>query len=309
MTNTTHSLPLAERKTAVEEMLKSLEDKTDFASSLMRSSLDSHLSDVREQLNESETSSDQREVVEMRLSGASVDSGTTPAQLLSNVLKHFNSGIARAAHKIVTGRDSQKTSSAIHELLDLRFYRLQPGSARVTLTASSNGDLAGNTTKETLDQVFNFLESLDSEERFIDQVSNIGLNSLNSFNALANDIAKSSLSVSLNWPDAESGRSHSWRAGKAEFELLKARTKSIDIRRTSVERLDGIVTLVGEKGVLSLRTDAGEEVRARFSEKLLDSVQASCHLGSKITADFDVTTIGNTTVQVQKKSYLLKQIV
>jgi hypothetical protein len=75
------------------------------------------LSDLRNQQQESLDTQSLKEVLEVRLIGASVNSGSAPIEFISKLLKEISLSIHRAANKITTGKNSSKTTSTIRRQL------------------------------------------------------------------------------------------------------------------------------------------------------------------------------------------------
>lgn len=294
------------RQTAVERMIDALKDRESFASKLAAKSLDFHLSDIRNQQSESLELEEQKEVLELRLVGTTVNSGSAPIELMSKLLKELSLSVHRAANKIVTGKDSTKTAHIIRDILNLRFAGATPGSTRVMLTANSVGDLAGNITHDTFEQLFDILESTDEAE-FIEHASNIGSHSLASVYGLISNIHKQGLSVRLSWPDAATGRVRQWDGSRVNLESFQQKFTSIDIRSTETTRETGMITVISRHGKLHIQLDNGQEIRSIFSNELLGEIEA-LHIGNRLTAEFQKIRIGNSKLGIEKVSYRLMSL-
>ncbi|MCV9384871.1 hypothetical protein OE564_22970 [Aeromonas hydrophila] len=276
---------------------------TDIAAQLANKSLDYHLSDLKAQAL-GHGLAHVREPLEVRLIGPSVDNGTAPTELVSKILKELSSALHRAVNKITTGNDSQKPSNVIKNMLDLRFTTLQPGSSRIFLTADSRGDLAGNVTQQTFNDVFNVFES-ESEEEFIETASVIGAKSLGSFHAFINEVYSADLNVELYWPSLSNHRVRCWQATRTELQRFKDRYTSIDVRNSRVVKYDGHVSLVSDSGQLRIRLGDRTEIVSTFSPELLDQVRAHGRLGSEVSASFREDSIGNSHLGILKNTYSL----
>lgn len=294
---------LSLRQSTVEGMIDVLSRSDSFSSKLSARSLDFHLSDIRNQQEESLDLGQQKEVLELRLFGASVSSGSAPIELISKLLKELALSVHRAANKVVTGKDSTKTANVIKDMLNLRFAGTVPGSTRVTLTANSVGDLAGNVTRDTFEQLFDILQSSD-EEQFIEHASNIGSHSLGSIHGLISNINKQGLSVKLSWPDLSSGQVREWDGSKSNLDAFQQRFTSIDIRSTETARVAGMITLISRHGKLHIQEDDGQEIKTFFSKELLPQIE-NLNIGSRVRAELQKTKIGNSRLGVEKLSYRL----
>ncbi|CAH6840797.1 conserved hypothetical protein [Vibrio chagasii] len=297
---------LSLRQTTVEGMIDVLNGCDSFSSKLAARSLDFHLSDIRNQQEESLELQHQKEVLELRLVGTSVNSGSAPIELVSKLLKELALSVHRAANKIVTGKDSTKTANAIKDMLNLRFAGTVPGSTRVMMTANSVGDLAGNITHDTFEQLFDILESSD-EADFIEHASNIGSHSLASVHGLISNINKQGLSFKLSWPDAVNGKIREWDGSRRNLESFQERFTSIDIRSTETARVSGMITVISRHGKLHVQLDDGQEIKSVFSPELLPQIEA-LNIGSRLTAEFQKIRIGNSKLDVEKISYRLMSI-
>lgn len=297
---------LSSRKTAVEGMIDMLNRSDSFSSKLSARSLDFHLSDIRNQQAESLGQVHQKEVLELRLLGTAVNSGSAPIELISKLLKELALSVHRAANKVVTGKDSTKTANAIKDMLNLRFAGIVPGSTRVTLTADSVGDLAGNVTRDTFEQLFDILQSSDEEE-FVEHASDIGSHSLASMYGLISNINKQGLSVKLSWPDLSSGKVREWDGSRYNLDTFQKRFTSIDIRSTETTRVSGVITLISTHGKLHIKKDDGQEIKTVFSKELLPEVE-SLNIGSRVTTELQKTKIGNSKLGVEKLSYRLMRL-
>jgi len=294
---------LSSRQSHVEELIDTLNKSDSFSSKLASKSLDYHLSDLRNQQQESLDTQSLKEVLEVRLIGASVNSGSAPIEFISKLLKEISLSIHRAANKITTGKNSSKTTSTVKDLLNLRFAGTSPGSTRVVMTADSVGDLAGNITHDTFKELFSILGSSD-ETDFIEHASNIGSHSLASIHTLITDINKQGLSVKLSWPDSLNGRVRVWDGSKKNIHSFQERFSSIDIRRTETANISGKITLLSQHGKFSLLQDNGEEIKSTYSNDLLAHVQA-LNIGNRVSATFQKNYIGNSKLKVEKVSYRL----
>ena len=294
---------LSSRQCSVEKMIDGLRGDQSFASKLAARSLDFHLSDIKNQQNESLELQEQKEVLELRLIGPFVKSGSAPIELISKLLKEIALSIHRAANKIVTGKDSTKTTNTIKDMLNLRFAGISPGSTRVMMTANSAGDLAGNVTHDTFEQLFDILES-SSEQDFIGYASNIGSHSLASIHGLISNINKQGLSVKLCWPDSVSGKVREWNGSKANLESFQRKFASIDIRSTETALISGMITVISHHGKLQIQLDDRQEIKASFDKELLSQV-STLNVGNMLTAEFQKVRIGNSKLGLERVSYRL----
>ena len=310
MSNETRFNSLQDRIAGVEALLAQAEQDanyaTNFAAQLANKSLDYHLSDLKAQAFGQEVVQ-VREPLEVRLVGLSVNSGSAPTELISKLLKELSSALHRAVNKITTGNDSQKPSNAIKNMLDLRFAAIKPGSSRIFLTADSRGDLAGNITQQTFNDVFDVFES-ESDEEFIEKASIIGAKSLGSFHAFFNEVYSAGLDVELSWPSLANHRVRLWKANRLELQKFKDRYTSIDVRNTKLVKLDGIVSLISDSGQFRIRRFDGTEIISTFSPDLLGQVLESGHLGRAVSANFREDSIGNSRLGILKNTYSLISI-
>lgn len=310
MSNETRFNSLQNRIAGVETLLAQAEQDAgyamDFAAQLSNKSLDYHLSDLKAQVLGHEVV-EAREPLEVRLAGRSVNNGTAPTELISKLLKELSSALHRAVNKITTGHDSQKPSNVIKDMLDLRFADLQPGSSRIFLTAASRGDLAGNITQQTFNDVFDVFES-ESDEDFIERASIIGSKSLGSFHAFFNEVYSAGLDVEVSWPSLVNHRVRSWKASRVELQRFKDRYTSIDVRNTKFLKVDGVVSLISDSGQFRVRQVDGTEIISTFSPELLGQVLAHGHLGSHVSANFREDSIGNSRLGILKNTYSLVSI-
>lgn len=308
MTNDTRFDSLQTRIQGVEAMLANGANNAGaltFSQRLARTSLDYHLSDLRAQeLGFAFQTVAAREPLEVRLIGASVNNGTTPTELISKILKDLSSALHRAVNKITTGNDSQKPSNMIKDMLDLRFSGLQPGSSRIFLSASSSGDLAGNITQQTFNDIFDVFES-DSEEAFIEKTAIIGSKSLSNFHGLVNVIYAAGLDLELSWPSQSNHRVRVWRANREELHRFKERCISIDVRDSKTVEHEGHISLVSDTGQLRIRLDDGSEIMSTFGPDLLEQVRAHGVLGQRVRVSLREDSIGNSRLNILKYTYSL----
>ncbi|MGY5514039.1 hypothetical protein ACXHQ0_23990 [Vibrio antiquarius] len=296
---------LAQRQKHAEEMHAALQAEGTFASQLAARSMDFHISDLREQQQESLDKSALKEVIEVRLFGHNVNSGSAPINLISSVLKELGASIQRAATKLTTGKDSSRASAQLKSMLDLRFAGTAPGSTRVLMTANSLGDLAGNITHDTFEELFQVLNS-HSDESFIEHAANIGTNATGSIHSLVRLLAKQGLNVEITWPNAQDDCIRRWYASSHELNSFSDKFNAMDIKSTQKLLVKGHVSLLSEHGKLHFVSE-GKEIKSIVPPELIDTIK-SLHLGQEFEGEFEVTTIGNSNLDFKKVSYSLSEL-
>ena len=282
---------LAAAEKLISEKSKLLSQESNFALELSIKSLNAHIEDLSFQLK---TAKEQREkeVVEMRLMGSDVDSGTVPLELLANLSKYFSGLVTSASAKLKQGQDiSGAIPSDITYPLNLRFADIGQGSSRLFITGDTSPDLFGESLLEnSLNGLFELLNS-DFNESLSDQVHFLGLRSTHNLAEFLKVLRKRGIELELSW-SAPNEKKHFWKGGRDKIQTLEKLLDGFSSTDPVNVIIYGVVELISRSGKLDIRQESGDLVKVTYSKKLFADVR-KLRLGDNVRLDCKEVTVFN----------------
>lgn len=273
----------------------------DFAQSLARKSMETHVADIQTQLREGKERR-AHEVLQVRLSGELVQHGSVPLSLFSGLLTALGDAVNAAAQKIQYGRRVGRISSRVVKDLNLRLADVAPGSARIFIRGDLNPDLFGySALEEALARVFEVLEA--SEQNHLSSaVADVGFRSAKGIREFLEYAHGSGLDVEFSWP-TPANEVRQWSASSNTSGHLASLLGTFKSSEPEVVRMTGEVITLSLRGKFEISGE-GRVVKADFGRNLVGKIQ-EIHLGQDVLATFERLVITNTVSGAQKSEFTL----
>ncbi len=238
------------------------------------------LNDLRAQLHR-EKHARARELLEVRLVGASAKNGSVPLSILARLTGPLNSALASAAHCLATGREpSRSIPQSLINHLDLRLVGIGAGSTRLFISGNTAPDLTGASLLESaLIGVFGVLN--DDADTFFQAADSIGAKSTRHIASAIGEAANNDLAVEIKW-EAPNSTLHSWRSSPTEIKAFRSRIRNLGEPTTSQDTLDGEISKLSDTGSLEVRSHDGARLRVLYSRELFPVVK-KYHLGQTVS--------------------------
>lgn len=303
---------LEKKLTDAEILLNSKESELlsfpdNFALSLSINSLKLHITDLQFQLK---TLKEQREkeVIELRLKGGEVNSGSVPLETLANLTKYFSGLITSAAAKIKLGHDVSKgIPENISHPLNLRFADIKLGSSKLYITGDNSPDLFGESLLEnSLSGLFELLNK-DINDGLIDQVHYIGLKSAHNLAEFLKSLRKKNIEIDITWQDSSNNK-HFWHGRRDKIQILETLLNSFSSSEPINVTLSGVIELISRSGKIEIKGTEGETIKITYPRKLFSDVK-KLRLGDHVILDVQEMTVYNSSTEEQKKKYTLINII
>ncbi|WP_437216650.1 hypothetical protein [Pectobacterium sp. LFLA-215] len=278
-----------------------------FSEQLALDSIDSHLSELKAQQRELDSSHPLLDFLELRFKGSIVDLGTMPLELLGVISTNLAALVQRATHKISSGKDSQKVPYDIKSSLDLRLAGFSPGSTRLGVTFSTGVcELVDTVSSRAITEILNLLNS-DDATSLINQVAEIGYNSTQNLKKIIEECDKNQINFDVAWIGPFSDGKKFVSVNTQKIKILNERLAATKITQPVTERIVGELASLSKYGKLELEVD-GERIKASYPIDMLDEIQKSHKIGQKLSLVIEITDIHNDHLGLHRKNYLVKSL-
>lgn len=279
----------------------------DFAQEMAVASMRAHVAELQQQLAQEKA---QRgvEVVELRLSGENAQDGTLPLDLLGGLATHIARYLYAAASRHERGLEARGPfREELKEALGLRFGGLAAGSTRVFITGKTNPDLLGHSLlEETLETTFSLLADFQREDALMEKVHAVGDRGTKRLVHLIDALKKAQIEASVTWR-APNDSKYEWMGDARTINALSERLHQISAQTQDTVWVEGVVHLIGRNGRIEVDADQGNVIRATFPQSMLFQVQR-LHVGERVSAQFNRTTVTNVATGARKDYYDLQGI-
>lgn len=211
-------------------------------------------------------SQERLEVVEFRLFGGLVNTGSIPLRTLSNIAGPFYEWISAAAHHLRYGDDEKPIGTDIDQALDLRLAGIGLGSTRLFFTGNTSGDLTGERLLvKTLHNLFALLNS--DHEVFYDALHNIGHKSASKLSDLIKALSMEGLSVNLSWGES-SNHVVTWDGKRDEIGRIAQLLSVVSEATHEDVEMRGHIVLLSETGRIQIRDpDFGTKYSIKYASE------------------------------------------
>jgi len=277
-----------------------------FADKVLFDSFDSYISEIKGEIRNEDAKHPLSDFLEMRLKGHRVDNGTIPLNMLASITFNISNLIQRATSKLTNGRDSQKVSNEIKELLNLRLTNVLPGSTRLGISLNTGQSELFETIPSTaMKEIFSLLES-STDDGFMEQVAEIGFRAAQSLRNIIVECEKNDVTFSLNWTGPFSNNNEAV-INKEKINLFKERLTTTKISQPYEDVLSGELAILSKYGKLEVEI-GGEHIKASYPIDMLDIFRDRCKVGSHIRLLVEITEIQNVNLGINKQNIFVKQI-
>jgi hypothetical protein len=286
---------------------KALSDNPDnFALVLSVQSLAKSRQEIWDQLK-AEKLQREREIIELRLKGKSVNDGSVPLDLVGELSKAFSQAIAHGANQLQLGRKAKKkVPKEITDSIDLRLASISTGSARLFITGRSSPDLFGNSLLEgTLHEIFALLSSQSGNE-LTDKVGLLGSRTAEAIIEFLHTIVSHEIEVDASW-NSPTNKSYMWSGDTAGMLRLSASLSTLVEGEPETLKFSGELVTISMKGIFELMGDDGVTLKGTFPADLLSKMQQK-HIGEHCTGEVSRVILTNKVTRAEKIIYLLQGI-
>jgi hypothetical protein len=278
-----------------------------FADKVFFRSMDSHLSELREQKRYEESRHPLLDFMEIRLKGTIVDLGTIPLEVLGVISTNLASMMQKATYKMSSGNDSRRVPYDIKSSLNMRLAELSPGSTKLGLTFSTGQcELIETVSSQAVKGILSLLGSKDANS-MMNQVAEIGYNSAQSLKRIIEECEKNGIIFDISWIGPFSNGRQSISVSADKIKLLGERLATTKRSSPVTMHIVGELATLSKYGKLELEVD-GEKIKAAFPIDMLDDIQKTHKVGQKMSLTVEVTDISNDNLGLYRKNYLVKSI-
>lgn len=214
-----------------------------------------------------------REVLNFRLIGDSVNQGTLPLGMLAKLSDKLNKVIHHAAFFVRNGSTPAKGVNAeTVNNIDLRLSGLTLGSCNLQITGNINEDLAGDSLLgDAYKSIFKVLSD-DQVLSFSSIAPTIGNAAVHNLDAMLEDIQKYNVALELKW-SAPNGKKFRWGGNKED--VIKAREKLARVKTIDPVDLEmiGKITDLSVNGYFKLlEADQEKAVKVKYAQELIPAI-------------------------------------
>ncbi|GAB2668293.1 hypothetical protein [Arenimonas aestuarii] len=246
-----------------------------------------------------------KELVTLRLIGPRLNAGAIPLVFLSKLADSFSRAMESISYKLQHGVDEKRSSEALQNILDLRLADVVAGSTQLVITGNVTPDLAGDSLLESsLKATFQLLRSDASE--LAANALNAGPKGARQLGKLLKELEDEKCSVELAWTDP-ADVSHSWTASPYRVAELRYRLAQLSEVAPEVLTVFAEVELLSARGRITLRTNDGDKIAAKYPRELYPAVQ-ELHLGQKTEFKVLLNRMHNPTTEQDIQSYTLLSV-
>lgn len=278
----------------------------DFALSLSATSINNHIEELQKELSLAKKAR-LKEVVELRLKGHLVNTGSIPLTMLSRLSDHFSNIIYSASYKLLKGKEAKgKIPLGVTENLNLRLEGVAFGSSRLLLSGNINPDIFGRSLfEDSLEYTFALLNSTD-EEQLIESAHSIGVKGVRNLAWFLNDLTETDTEIDITW-DAPDTAHYFWEGTRDKIISIGASLNSLEQENPEKISYYGEVSLISINGKFDLKLPDGKLIHSYFPMEILDSIK-EIHIGDQVECVFELTTIKNRVTEKERKNFSLISI-
>lgn len=297
-----------------EKKLHLTKNPDDFLSKIEMESLESHLSDVSQQLSV-ERASANNELLEMRLHGTQVARGSIPLSMLAKIADPLQKSISQAVYSIASGgcriknltnKINSETLASITRDLDLRLIGIGTGSTRLFITGNTKPDLSDTTfLPAAIESIINLLNA--NEDNFYDYAHHIGAKSSMQIKNLVEALDKEFASVDITWHN-QNNEVLKWEGRRDQIIKVRELLDRIAEPETSSLVISGEVVLLAKTGRLEIISE-GDKFKIKYPARLFADVSSKMRIGQSSRVEVDVRSFFDSVRQQTINLYSLVKII
>lgn len=278
-----------------------------FADDIIFRSLDSHLSDLRQEQRTIDNRHPLQDFMELRLKGVLVDIGSIPLEILSVISGNMAALVHKAVHRISSGKDSRRVPSDIKNSLNMRLADLTPGSTRLGVTFSTGTcELVETVSSQAVKEIFSLLSAHD-DETFMAKIAEIGSQSTVNLKNIIDECEKNSLNFDLTWIGPFSEGTKQVSISPDGIRLLNNRLALTKVMQLPDEQISGELAILSMYGKLEISSDTGK-IKASYPIDMLNEIQSKHKVGERISLVVSVSEIHNERLGTSRRNYMVKSV-
>ncbi|KAB7671922.1 hypothetical protein [Plesiomonas shigelloides] len=278
-----------------------------FADDIIYRSLDSHLSDLKQEQRAIENRHPLQDFMELRLKGALVDVGTIPLDILSVISGNIALLVQKAVHRIGSGKDSRRVPTQVKNALNMRLADLTPGSTRLGVTFSTGScELIDTVSSQAVKEIFSLLSATD-DETFMAKVAEIGFQSTSNLKNIIDECEKNSLNFDLTWVGPLTDGTRRVSVSHDGIRQLNSRLAQTKVTKLPDEHISGELAVLSMYGKIEISGDEGK-IKASYPIDMLTEIQDKYKVGQKISLTVSVSEIHNERLGTSRRNYMVKSV-
>jgi hypothetical protein len=264
---------LEEQIRSAEEILtkenESLDKNNRFKVSAFNS-LKEHLNDLRKQLYDKQIRRE-KEILEVRFIGEKAHNGSLPLMLHAALSKGLAESLITLSTKV---RTPKKHADYVNQTeLDLRLANIVSGSTKFILSLEIQPDLFGwSLSQNTLNQWFNFFQSLDHPEQNQEIFSIMGNKGISSVKFMLNALKSNNLDFELNW-NSHHNQNHYWMGSSQKIEKALNFLNELEIQEPFICEISGIIQSLDRSGKITIINEDKKIYRIRLEKSVLSEIE------------------------------------
>ncbi|UCQ23720.1 MULTISPECIES: hypothetical protein [Edwardsiella] len=288
------------------DLLTQNQDRS-FADDIIYRSLDSHLSDLKQEQRAIENRHPLQDFMELRLKGVLVDFGTIPLDILSVISGNIALLVQKAVHRIGSGKDSRKVPAEVKNALNMRLADLTPGSTRLGVTFSTGScELIETVSSQAVKEIFSLLSATD-DETFMAKVAEIGSQSTSNLKKIIDECEKNSLNFDLTWIGPFTDGTKRVSVSHDGIRQLNSRLALTKVTKLPDEHISGELAVLSMYGKIEISGDTGK-IKASYPIDMLAEIQEKYKVGQKISLTVSVSEIHNERIGTSRRNYMVKSV-
>lgn len=242
------------------------------------------------------------EVVAFRLIGPRLNNGAISLVFLAKLAGQFSRAMEAISYRIQHGTEERRASEELQDMLDLRLADVTRGSTQLVIVGNTTPDLMGDSLLESsLKTTFALLSS--PADALTANALVAGPKAARIVGKLLKELEHEKCGVDLSWTDA-SDTEYRWEASPQRVSELRYRLDSLAEVPPEVIVILGTVELLSSTGRVTIRTEDGEKVSAKFTRELYPRVQ-ELHLGQRSEFTVLLNRMRNPNTEQDVKHYTL----